>query len=44
MSSPQTAKERKYLNMKKLSIVVLILALMASCSNQNKDNNAKDTR
>ena len=30
--------------MKKLSIVVLILALMASCSNQNKDNNAKDTR
>ena len=44
MSSPQTAKERKYLNMKKLSIVVLILAFMASCSNQNKDNNAKDTR
>lgn len=44
MSSPQTAKERKYLNMKKLSIVILILALMASCSNQNKDNNAKDTR
>lgn len=30
--------------MKKLSIVVLILAFMASCSNQNKDNNAKDTR
>ncbi len=30
--------------MKKLSIVILILALMASCSNQNKDNNAKDTR
>lgn len=30
--------------MKKLSIVVLILALMASCSSQNKDNNAKDTR
>ena len=44
MSSPQTAKERKYLNMKKLSIVILILAFMASCSNQNKDNNAKDTR
>lgn len=30
--------------MKKLSIVILILAFMASCSNQNKDNNAKDTR
>ena len=30
--------------MKKLSIVILILALMASCSNQNKDNNVKDTR
>ena len=30
--------------MKKLSITILILALMASCSNQNKDNNAKDTR
>ena len=30
--------------MKKLSIVVLILTFMASCSNQNKDNNAKDTR
>lgn len=30
--------------MKKLSIVILILALMASCSNQNKDNNAKDIR
>lgn len=30
--------------MKKLSIVVLILAFMASCSSQNKDNNAKDTR
>ena len=30
--------------MKKLSIVVLILAFIASCSNQNKDNNAKDTR
>lgn len=30
--------------MKKLSIVILILALMASCSSQNKDNNAKDTR
>jgi hypothetical protein len=44
MSSPQTAKERKYLNMKKLSIVILILTFMASCSNQNKDNNAKDTR
>ena len=44
MSSPKTAKERKYLNMKKLSIVVLILAFMASCSNQNKDNNVKDTR
>ena len=30
--------------MKKLSIVILILAFIASCSNQNKDNNAKDTR
>ena len=30
--------------MKKLSITILILAFMASCSNQNKDNNAKDTR
>lgn len=30
--------------MKKLSIVILILTFMASCSNQNKDNNAKDTR
>lgn len=30
--------------MKKLSIVILIWALMASCSSQNKDNNAKDTR
>ena len=44
MSSPKTAKERKYLNMKKLSITILILAFMVSCSNQNKDNNAKDTR
>ena len=30
--------------MKKLSITILILAFMVSCSNQNKDNNAKDTR
>ena len=30
--------------MKKLSIAILILAFMVSCSNQNKDNNAKDTR
>lgn len=30
--------------MKKLSITILILTFMASCSNQNKDNNAKDTR
>ena len=30
--------------MKKLSITILILAFMASCSNQNKDNNVKDTR
>lgn len=30
--------------MKKLSVTILILAFMASCSNQNKDNNAKDTR
>ena len=30
--------------MKKLSITILILAFMISCSNQNKDNNAKDTR
>lgn len=30
--------------MKKLSITILILAFMASCSNQNKDNNTKDTR
>jgi len=44
MSSPKTVKERKYLNMKKLSITILILAFMVSCSNQNKDNNAKDTR
>lgn len=30
--------------MKKLSITILILAFMVSCSNQNKDNNVKDTR
>ena len=30
--------------MKKLSITILILTFMVSCSNQNKDNNAKDTR
>ena len=30
--------------MKKLSVTILILAFMVSCSNQNKDNNAKDTR
>ena len=30
--------------MKKLSITILILAFMVSYSNQNKDNNAKDTR
>ena len=30
--------------MKKLSITILILAFMASCSNENKDNNARDTR
>ena len=30
--------------MKKLLITILILAFMVSCSNQNKDNNAKDTR
>lgn len=30
--------------MKKLSITILILTFMASCSSQNKDNNAKDTK
>ena len=37
-------KKKEVKIMKKLSITILILALMASCSNQNKDNNAKDTR
>ena len=37
-------KKKEVKIMKKLSITILILAFMVSCSNQNKDNNAKDTR
>ena len=37
-------KKKEVKIMKKLSITILILAFMISCSNQNKDNNAKDTR